>query len=153
MMAALKSRPSSHAAAFGPSRPWKARADWLRADFQSALKAVDRSDRDLRIEPVRKGEIRAIWRAHYALVFCLDRRIGVLERQLTAALASDAFTDDMRTRIVRTLTGTTRSDAKLLNAHETHLLDCYHAIDQPGRTLLRLLLERLAATSGTGGAR
>jgi hypothetical protein len=101
----------------------EARAAGLPTDGHSALFAVLHNGRKL----------AELW----------ETRANALSRQLQAALASDALTDEQRAAIVKTVTGNTRRDAKLLAASEREMLDEYQALSSVDKVTARRIIRAL----------
>jgi hypothetical protein len=112
--------------------------------FRSAFWELHAQARDagLRVDP--SSPVSRLFRAGCRYAHAWERRATRLQRQLQAALASDALTDDQRAEIIRTLTGNTRRDAKLLTASEREYLDELHALSQADRAAVRRIARALA---------
>lgn len=119
------------------------------AAFQAAL--AEARAAGVRDSGDQRSALSRMFHAGNVMARLWERRAERLQRQLQAALASDALDEVTRASIVKTLTGSTRRDAKLLTAGDRELLDAFSAITPAEKGAIRRVL--LAMAGAKGGAR
>lgn len=80
----------------------------------------------------------------------LENRLSLLQRDVLDLLASDGLTEAQRGDAIAIVNRVRRNrvrDAKLLTPEDAALLESYHAMDAPGRQMLRTLITRLSTSN------
>ena len=134
---------------FTPAAEHDERARAANDAYYEAYQAIQDDARDAGLPIDGSSPLSRMFRAGHHLVDLWQRRAQRLTRQLQAALASDALSDDQRAAIVKTITGSTRRDANILNAGERDYLDDLRALDDRDRVAVRQIIRSLRQKGGS----